>query len=191
MLDEETGFDPRVISASIADPYLLLIRDDSSAYVAQIDKNNELEEIEREDKALATTKWLSGCLYQDHSRLFSEQAEKNQTPGDTIILFLLSAAGALYVSDLAWPNPSSLLTSNKIYRLPDLTKPIYVAQGLSYIPPYLTSTYAPRKGTAKDMLTELLFADLGDATHKSPYLIVSGPVKRERILLTIAGSSRE
>lgn len=99
MLDEETGFDPRVISASIVDPYLLLLRDDSSAYVAQIDKNNELEEIEREDKALATTKWLSGCLYHDHSGLFSEQAEKDQKPGESTIMFLLSAAGALYVSE--------------------------------------------------------------------------------------------
>jgi cleavage and polyadenylation specificity factor subunit 1 len=97
MLDEDTGFDPRVISASIADPYLLLIRDDSSAYVAQIDKNNELEEIEREDKALATTKWLSGCLYHDHSGLFAE-AGKDQKPEDAIVMFLLSAAGALYVS---------------------------------------------------------------------------------------------
>jgi len=99
MLDEETGFDPRVISASIADPYLLLIRDDSSAYVAQMDKNNELEEIEREDKALATAKWLSGCLYHDDSGLFAERADKEQKTGDAIIMFLLSAAGALYVSE--------------------------------------------------------------------------------------------
>jgi cleavage and polyadenylation specificity factor subunit 1 len=98
MLDEETGLDPRVISASIADPYLLLIRDDSSTYVAQIDKNNELEEIEREDKALATTKWLSGCLYHDYGGLFSEQTEKDKKAGDEIIMFLLSAGGALYVS---------------------------------------------------------------------------------------------
>lgn len=66
---------------------------------------------------------------------------------------------------------------DKIYRLPDLTKPIYVAQGLSYIPPYLTSGYAARKGTAKDLLTELLFADLGDAIHQSPYLMVSTPIR--------------
>jgi len=99
MLDEETGFDPRVISASIADPYLLLIRDDSSTYVASIDKNNELEEIEREDKALATTKWLSGCLYHDHSGVFSEKTEKDKKSGDEIIMFLLSAAGSLYVSN--------------------------------------------------------------------------------------------
>ena len=97
MLDEDTGFDPRVISASIADPYLLLIRDDSSTYVAQIDKNNDLDEIEREDKALATTKWLSGCLYNDHSGMFS-QPDHDQKPRDAILMFLLSAAGALYVS---------------------------------------------------------------------------------------------
>jgi cleavage and polyadenylation specificity factor subunit 1 len=36
----------------------------------------------------------------------------------------------------------------------------------------LSTDYAVRKGTAKDAITELLVADLGDTTHKSPYLIL-------------------
>lgn len=55
MLDEETGAEPRAISASIADPFLLIIRDDSSAFVAQIDSSNELEELDKDDQTLTTT----------------------------------------------------------------------------------------------------------------------------------------
>jgi cleavage and polyadenylation specificity factor subunit 1 len=98
MLDEETGAEPRVISANIVDPYLLLIRDDSSAYLASIDKNNELEEVEKEDAFLVSTKWLSGCLYRDHSGIFGGQAERGSKKEEDILMFLLSAAGALYVS---------------------------------------------------------------------------------------------
>lgn len=49
-----------------------------------------------------------------------------------------------------------------------------MAEGLSYIPPNLSADFTARKGTAKEQIREILVADLGDATHKSPYLIVSG-----------------
>jgi cleavage and polyadenylation specificity factor subunit 1 len=98
MLDEETGQEPRVNSASIADPYLLLVRDDSSVYVAQIDNNLELEEVEKEDKTLNSTKWLTGCLYIDTNGVFAEEApKKGADPKATILMFLLSASGALHV----------------------------------------------------------------------------------------------
>lgn len=101
MLDEETGAEPRVISASIADPYLLLVRDDSSAFIAQMDNNNELEEIEKTDSLLASTKWLAGCLYADKSYIFSEAPSKSAVgSGASVIMFLLSTTGALCVSFL-------------------------------------------------------------------------------------------
>ncbi|KAK4229706.1 protein cft1 [Podospora fimiseda] len=156
MLDEETGAEPRAISASIADPYLFIIRDDSSAFIAEINEDNELEELEKTDKILASTKWLTGCLYTDTNGVFAEQlADKKTQPTKNILLFLLSASGALF-----------------IYRVPDLSKPAYVAEGLSYIPPLLSADYAARKGSAKDTLTELLVADLGDVANRSPHLIL-------------------
>lgn len=98
MLDEETGQEPRVNSASIADPYLLLVRDDSSVYIAQIDKNLELEEVEKEDKTLTSTKWLTGCLYVDTSGVFADETpEKGTNAKENILVFLLSATGALHV----------------------------------------------------------------------------------------------
>lgn len=67
-----------------------------------------------------------------------------------------------------------VLTHNlQIYALPNLSKPVYVAAGLTYVPPFLSADYAVRRGTVQETLTELLVADLGDTTATSPYLIVS------------------
>jgi len=99
MYDDDTGAEPKIISASFADPFLLLLRDDASIFVAQCDDNNELEEIEREDDALLTTQWLAGCLYSDSTGVFaSNQSDKGQSIGVSVMMFLLSAGGALHVS---------------------------------------------------------------------------------------------
>lgn len=102
MFDDDTGAEPTIVSASFADPFLLLLRDDSSIFVAHCDDNNELEEIEREDDILLSTKWLSGCLYADSVGAFANvQSDKGRKPGEVIMMFLLSAGGALYVSSLS------------------------------------------------------------------------------------------
>ena len=99
MYDDDTGAEPKIISASFADPFILLLRDDSSIFVAQCDDNNELEEIEREDNALLATKWLTGCLYTDSTGVFvNVQSDKGQKAGENVMMFLLSAGGALHVS---------------------------------------------------------------------------------------------
>lgn len=59
-----------------------------------------------------------------------------------------------------------------MYSLPDLSKPIFVAEGLAYLPTFLSSDFSIRRGTPKESLTEVLVTDLGDTTQKSPYLIV-------------------
>ncbi|ORY68642.1 CPSF A subunit region-domain-containing protein [Pseudomassariella vexata] len=156
MLDEETGAEPRVVSASIADPFLLLVRDDSSICVAKMDKNLELEELDKDHVGLVTTRWLTGCLYEDTTSIFTDvQTDKGSKPGENIVMFLLSGTGALYV-----------------YALPDLTQPVCVVEGLSYVPPILSAGYSARRGSAKEALTEILVADLGDTTSSSPFLIV-------------------
>ncbi|GKU03346.1 unnamed protein product [Fusarium langsethiae] len=155
MLDEETGAEPRVTSASIVDPYLLLIRDDSSLMLAQIDSNNELEEVEKMDATLQNTKWHAGCLYADTKGAFQLNASDKGAETEKIMMFLLSSTGALHV-----------------YALPDLSKPVYVAEGLSYVPPHLSADYTLRRGLAKETLREILVADLGDTISQSPYIIL-------------------
>ena len=99
MYDDDTGAEPEIISASFADPFLLLLRNDSSIFVAQCDDNNDLEEIDREDDGLLTTKWLAGCLYNDTTNIFADvRSDKGQKIGENVMMFLLSAEGALHVS---------------------------------------------------------------------------------------------
>jgi cleavage and polyadenylation specificity factor subunit 1 len=62
---------------------------------------------------------------------------------------------------------------------------VYVAEGLSYIPPGLSADYSARKGTAKETVAEIVVADLGDTAHKSPHLIVRLPLF---VSLTLANS---
>lgn len=102
MLDEETGAEPRAVSASIADPYLLVLRDDGSVFVAQIDSSNELEEVEKTEGPITTTKWSSGCLYTDTRGVFQQsQGDKGAEVGDKVMMFLLNSSGALHVSPSA------------------------------------------------------------------------------------------
>lgn len=92
LAEDETGAELRVVSASIVDPYVLVIRDDASIYLAACDKHNDLEEMTREDDALLAHKWLSGCLYKDVTGTFSSGKK------DAVIMSLLNTEGALFVS---------------------------------------------------------------------------------------------
>lgn len=104
MEDEDTGAEPNIVSASLADPFILLIRDDASIYVAYCDDSYDLEEVEREDEALLTTKWLTGCLYKDTTGTFANvQPDKSPGYGQNIMMFLLSAGGALHVRKQVQP----------------------------------------------------------------------------------------
>lgn len=67
---------------------------------------------------------------------------------------------------------SVLILHIQIFELPNLEQPVYVAPDMSFLPPVLSSDRASRRAAGKDTLTEILFADLGDKTSKSPYLIV-------------------
>lgn len=103
MCDDDTGAEPKILSASFADPFLLLVRDDSSIFVAQCDENNELEEIEKVEQTLLNTKWLAGCIYKDNDGVFAlaPVEKKDITRGKDVMMFLLSVGGALHVSSLS------------------------------------------------------------------------------------------
>ncbi|KAG9684080.1 protein CFT1, partial [Aureobasidium melanogenum] len=142
IIDEETDAELTVVHSSFCDPYLLLLREDSSLQILQVDKSGDLDELERGDAALAS-KWLSGSVY------------KSEKTGDKALVFLLNAEGGLAV-----------------FELPNLEQPVYEAPSLSVLSPVLSNESAPRRNVGKETLTELIFADLGDATAKLPYLIL-------------------
>jgi len=66
-----------------------------------------------------------------------------------------------------------MLIINQIFRLPNLRMPVYKAEGLSFLPPFLSTEFTIRRSSARENITEIVMTELGDATHKSPFLIVS------------------
>lgn len=82
MEDEESGAELRIIGSSFADPYLLILREDSTVKVFKASDSGEVEEVEC--SALSSTKWLSASLFQ--SSFLSD-----------IFAFLLTPDGGLEV----------------------------------------------------------------------------------------------
>ncbi|KAK8181710.1 CPSF A subunit region-domain-containing protein [Phyllosticta capitalensis] len=142
VMEDENDQELRIISTSFCDPYIMVLREDSSVIVLQADSNGEMEEIDRGD-ALLSTKWLSGCIH------------KSASTGNKPLVYLLSAEGGLHVFD-----PTNF------------SEPVHVATSLCFLPAYLTADYTPRRSSAKATLTEILMAELGDNVSKSSHLIV-------------------
>ena len=82
MDDDESGAELRIINASFADPYLLILRDDSTVKIFRAIGNDEVEEIG--DGGWTSTKWLSASLF------------KSSTLDETFA-FLLTPEGGLHV----------------------------------------------------------------------------------------------
>lgn len=99
--DEDTSDERTVVSASFADPYLAILRDDSTLLVLQADESGDLDEVTVNEE-ITSRKWLSGCLYNDKSSFFVQEDVAEKSGGqNNLLLFLLSSECKLFVSD--WP----------------------------------------------------------------------------------------
>jgi cleavage and polyadenylation specificity factor subunit 1 len=56
--------------------------------------------------------------------------------------------------------------------LPNLKKPIYSTDALPYLPGIITDEFIPRRNAARETITDVVMAEIGDSTSKSTYLIV-------------------
>ena len=90
--DEDDGDERIAVSASFADPYLLIIRDDSSVLLLHSDEAGDLDELTGPE-SISSQPWLCGCLYTDRYHVFQD------TPEDITYLFLLNHECRLFVSD--------------------------------------------------------------------------------------------
>ena len=97
LTDEESDTGPKVIHASFADPYVLLIRDDSSAVVLTADESGDLDEVSQSE-AFKAGEWLSGSLYEDSNDVLRlEYPEESEDEASNVLMFLLNAKGGLQV----------------------------------------------------------------------------------------------
>ena len=102
-----------MISASFADPYVLLIRDDSSAIVLTADENGDLDEISQSEPFKAG-QWLSGSLYEDSSDVLRlEYPEESEDEAGNVLMFLLNARGGLHVRPMT-PSFSAFRYTNEV-----------------------------------------------------------------------------
>ncbi|KAF4160597.1 hypothetical protein CNMCM6936_002869 [Aspergillus lentulus] len=151
--DEDTSDERMAVSASLADPYIAILRDDSTLMLLQADDSGDLDEVELNDSARAG-KWLSCCLYWDKAEIFSStRPTSKQDTHCELFLFLLSIDCRLY-----------------IYRLPD-QQLMSVIEGIDCLPPIL-STELPKRSTTREVLSEAVIADLGESWNPSPHLIL-------------------
>lgn len=100
MLDEDTDAELKIVTTSFADPYLLVLRDDSSIVILKADASGDVEELDRGEGLMAKT-WLSGSVYKSSTAY--EAAP---------LLYLLNAEGALQVSAAAALRPIRNLTAS-------------------------------------------------------------------------------
>lgn len=100
LTDEESDTEPEVISASFADPYVLLIRDDSSAVVLTADENGDLDELSQSE-AFKASQWRSGSLYEDSNDVLRlEYPEESEDEAGNVLIFLLNSKGGLQVRQM-------------------------------------------------------------------------------------------
>ncbi|RDW81797.1 cleavage/polyadenylation factor CFT1 [Aspergillus mulundensis] len=143
--DEDDSDERVAVSASIADPYLVIIRDDSTLLLLQADDSGDLDEV-TVPQDIASQKWLSGCLYSDKTGFFLSS-----------VLFLLN-------------QDHQLFADNQIFQLPDLRLMIDI-KGVGCLPPIL-STEPPKRSTTRENVIQVSVADLGDYHSSFPYLIL-------------------
>ena len=98
MIDEPSPSDPDIICVSFAEPYILILREDSSMMVLKADGTGDLEEVDIPD-SMTSTVWISGSLFDDPDDFFCLETDGNSDEeSENILLFLLGAQGALQVS---------------------------------------------------------------------------------------------
>ncbi|KAH9825753.1 mRNA cleavage [Teratosphaeria destructans] len=142
MFDEESDTELSILTVDICDPYLLVLRDDSTIQVHEVTKSGEVEEVEYPvTTSVKQKKWFSACLYS------------GAWAGGETLVAALPADGALH-----------------IFSLPGLT-PVHVAAALPLLPPVLAQDTQLRRG-ARATLTELLLADLGPEHVQQTYLVL-------------------
>ena len=110
--DEDTSDERAAVSASFVDPYLVIIRDDSSVLLLQADKSGDLDEVPLSDE-ISLSQWRSGCLYHDSSQSFSVTGSSSKDfPEGEMILFLLNLEYKLSVGRRDQEFQALVLTCN-------------------------------------------------------------------------------
>lgn len=106
--DEDTDEERTVQSVSFADPYIAIIRDDSSLLLLQADESGDLDEVALPEQI--SSKWRLGHLYHDKQNLFHELGTDTNVAQGKYLLILLNEESNLSVSYSRGLNSIAYLT---------------------------------------------------------------------------------
>ena len=98
LFDENSGASPKVVAASIAEPFILLLRDDHGITLLRInDAGDDITEV-APPHALMGIDWQSGALFDDADDAFHLPYEIDDAEDvGTVLMFLLGCDGSLHV----------------------------------------------------------------------------------------------
>lgn len=156
--DEDDGIDAKAASASFSDPYVLIVKDDSSLLLLKTDRSGELDEVELPSR-LMESKFLSAVLFHDVRDTFDTRRFYDNTLDETKagqMLAVLSGDGSI-----------------GLYSLPNLSIQIFYCEGVHFLTTTLARDPAlPKHWKEPETLTEIVIADVGDYLDKTTYLII-------------------
>ena len=159
-----------VAAASFVDTFVLLLGEDGHLSIFRADDSGDLEDLQI-GETLASQEWQSGSLYDDVNDCFGLTNSKGEDELTSILMFLLTVEGGLQVNILyeskADPNACA-----QVFCMPNLDSPVYVAPGLKFVPPFLSTDFSVRRSSARTDLVEILVAEIGDKFDRAPFLIV-------------------
>ncbi|KAG8527114.1 uncharacterized protein KY384_008543 [Bacidia gigantensis] len=92
--DEDTELEAKVQTATFADPYVLLTKDDESLTILVADESGDLDEISQGEK-FQQTKWTAGSLYEDVNDALRLEYGDDDEESSNVLAFLLSVKGGL------------------------------------------------------------------------------------------------
>ncbi|KAI9785827.1 MAG: mRNA cleavage and polyadenylation factor subunit [Peltula sp. TS41687] len=155
LIDESTGAEPKILHISFTDPYLLLIKDDQTVSVIECHEDGDLEEVDM-GETVTGQKWIAGCLYEDHRRLFRclPKTDRIADKERNVLMFLISSQGSLFM-----------------FNLIDWTHPPYTVANVTLFPPRLSPSYTMKRSSAQAGIKDMLVAELGDEVARCPYVI--------------------
>ncbi|KAJ5099106.1 hypothetical protein N7532_006107 [Penicillium argentinense] len=149
IFDEDTDEERVAVSVSFVDPFVVILRDDASLLLLQVDESGDLDEVALSDE-ISGLQCRSVCLYNDKNQTFT--SAPNTADSDSTLLFILTSEFKI-----------------SIIRLSDM-KILSVVEGIDSLQPVL-SVEPPRRSSTKETINEVHVADLGDRWASSPYLI--------------------
>lgn len=158
MADGESNANAKAVSASFADPYVLVLRDDHSLLLLKADRKGELDEIKLPSE-LHESRCICATLYEDNHRIFTSASEDDSGSSrgaeSTCILTLLTLGGAIIM-----------------YTVADALIERFHYEGAFFLPNlFVESSPCPRHWVGSPTVSEIVLTDLGDGCDIQPYLI--------------------